>query len=99
MFTLDIKCVVADTREINRTSEVDGGVGNESNSGREGEEDGINEVVCDDVTTSLVRFTSRMSAATHLISRVNAVNKYTCECTITSKIRAGCELSCANISC
>ena len=33
---------------------------------------------------------------THLKSRANAVIKYTCECTITSKIRAGCELGRGN---
>ena len=59
----------------------------------------MDEVVCDDVTTSLVRITSRVSATTHLKSRVNVLIKYTCECTITSKIRAGCELGHATISC
>ena len=51
------------------------------------------------ITTSLVRITSWVSATTHFKSRVNAVIKYTCEWTITWKIRAGCELGCANISC
>ena len=58
----------------------------------------MDEVVCDDVTTSLVQITSWVSATTHLKSRVKAVIKYTCECTVTSKIRAGCELGHANIS-
>ena len=51
------------------------------------------------LTTSPVRIASRVSATTQSKSRVNAVIKYTCECTITSKIRAGCEIGRANISC
>ena len=59
----------------------------------------MDEVVCDDVTTYLVRITSRVSATIHLKSRVNAVIKYTCEWTITSKVSAKCELGRADISC
>ena len=59
----------------------------------------MDDVVCDDVTTSLVRITSRVLAATHLKSRVNAVIKYTGEYTITSKMRIRCELGRGNISC
>ena len=72
--------------------------GNESDSRKEGEECGEDEVVCDDVTTSPVRFASQVTVMTHLTSRVNAVNKDTCGCTISTKIRAGCKIGHANTS-
>ena len=59
----------------------------------------MDEVVCDDVTASLVQITLQVSTTTHLKSKEDTVIRYICECTITRKIRAGCELGRANISC
>lgn len=64
-----------------------------------GEREGAEEVVCNDVTTSPVRFASRVSAATHLKSRVSAVIQDSCGCTVTSKIGAGCKMGHVDISC
>ena len=65
------------TKLIERRREVEIR-GNESDSGREGEEYGEDNVVCDDVTTSPVQIASRVSATTHSPSRVNIVIKYNC---------------------